>query len=334
MRGLRTALALTATLALAVGAAACGDDEEAGPAGGSSLSDQKTSITIGLASHVGTYTPLYLAVDEGYFEQEGLDVELVAFQGGSDVLKATIGGSVDIAVSAPSEMIGGVQQGQPLKAFWGGFNQLSFEWWASPSIKSVADAKGKTWGVSRIGSSTDFLTRFLLTQEGLDPDRDARIIGVGPPAGAEAAMKADKIQVAIAPQPSTFVYEEEGFSKIAELADHFSQYPMHVSYSTEEFQRDNPQVVEAYLRALVRGMKLAKSDRAAAEAAMAKYVKVPEKYLAKTYDAYAPGWDETGAIPNEKDMDTWWEIGIENKQFKEKLPEDAWLNRTWLDGGV
>ena len=195
----------------------------------------------------------------------------------------------------------------------------------------MQNAKGKKWGVTRVGSSTDFLTRYLMTKDGLDPEKDATIVGVGPAAGAQAAIKANQIQVASASQPSNFFYEDEGYAKIGDQADFSKSYPTHVSYSREEFLKENPKAVQAYVRAVARGTALAKSDRAAAEATMAKYPKVPEKYLARSYDQNLPGWAVDGALPGKADMDVFWDIGVQNKQWPKPLEESQWLDRTWLD---
>ncbi len=328
---LRALLALMAVLALAAGLAACGDDESGSASGGGGGGEKDMSITVGLPVHDASYAPVYLAMDKGYFKEEGLDVKLVAFQSGSDLGKAVIGGSVEIANSAMSEMVLGINQGQKLKAFWGGMNMLSFSWWGRPPIKTVDDAKGKKWGVTRVGSSTDFLTRYLMTKHGMDPEKDASIVGVGPAAGAQAAMEANQIQVATASQPSNFFYEDEGFAKIGDQAEFSKQYPTHVSYGREELLKENPDAVEAYVRAVARGTQLAIDDRAAAEATMAKYPKVPEKYLARSYDSNKPGWAVDGALPDKQSMDVFWDIGVQNKQWPKPLEESQWLDRTWLD---
>jgi NitT/TauT family transport system substrate-binding protein len=330
---LKAVAALAAAAALAVGATACGGDDsgsaKAGGGGGGGKHDM--SITVGLPVQDSSYAPLYLAVDKGFFKDEGLDVKLVAFQSGSDLGKAVIGGSVQIANSAMSEMVLGINQRQPLKAFWGGMNMLSFSWWARPPIKNIQQAKGKKWGVTRVGSSTDFLTRYLLTKNGLNPEKDVTIVGVGPAAGAQAAIKANKIQVATASQPSNFFYQDEGYAKIGDQSDFSDQYPTHVSYGREQWLKDNPDAVKAYLRAVVRGTQLALSDPAAAKATMAKYPKVPAKYLDRTYDYNKPGWAVDGALPDKKSMEVFWDIGVQNKQWPKPLPESQWLDRTWLD---
>src|SRR5271157_5900686 len=104
---------------------------------------EKPVINMGLVSTTATYLPLYLAVDKGMFAKEGLQVNLLSFRGGSDLIKALVAGSIDVGVVSLWEVSGAITAGQPLKAFYGGFNVPAFDWYAVPSIKTLADAKGK-----------------------------------------------------------------------------------------------------------------------------------------------------------------------------------------------
>ncbi|MGD1098537.1 MAG: ABC transporter substrate-binding protein, partial [Bryobacteraceae bacterium] len=158
---------------------------------------EKPVLNIGLISTTATYLPLYLAVDKGMFAKEGLQVNLLSFRGGSDLIKALVAGSVDVGVVSLWEVSGAISAGQPLKAFYGGFNVPAFDWYAVPSIKTIADAKGKRIGVTQYGSSTDFLTRYALLSNGIDPVKDVQIIQGGDSPTRLAAMLANQIDVNI-----------------------------------------------------------------------------------------------------------------------------------------
>src|SRR5262245_16667932 len=105
---------LAATAAAAVGVAACGSSSES--SGGASNASGGT-ITVGIPTDDASYAPLYLAEDRDLFAKYHVKVKPVVFKSGSDLAKAVAGGSVDVAVSAVSEMLLAVQQRQPLKAF-------------------------------------------------------------------------------------------------------------------------------------------------------------------------------------------------------------------------
>src|SRR5579864_2514911 len=170
---------------------------------------EKTHLNVGLVSTTATYLPLYVAVDEGLFAKEGLQVDLLNFRGGSDLIKALVAGSIDVGVVSLAEVTAGIDAGQPLKAFYGGFNVPAFSWYAIPSIKSIADAKGRRFGVTQYGSSTDFLTRYALVSNGLDPARDVQIVQGGDSPTRLAAMKAGQLDVNVLAAPDTFIAADQ-----------------------------------------------------------------------------------------------------------------------------
>src|ERR1700732_5094310 len=132
------------TVALLTG---CGGTQTHAKSTGPAL--EKPHITAGLAVPGATYLPLYVAVDAGIYEKEGLKVDLLEFRGGSELIKAVVSGAVDIGVVALAEITAGIDAGQPLKAFYAGFNMPDFEWYAVPTVKSFADAKGKRIGITQ-----------------------------------------------------------------------------------------------------------------------------------------------------------------------------------------
>ena len=79
------------------------------------------------------------------FAGQGLQVDLLEFRGGSDVIKALVAGSIDVGVVGLAEVTAGIDAGQPLKAFYGGFNVPDFDWYAAASVKSLA-RKGSVSG--------------------------------------------------------------------------------------------------------------------------------------------------------------------------------------------
>src|SRR5215471_7771400 len=79
---------------------------------------EKKQITIGLSVTTATYLPLYLADEAGFFKDEGVDVNIVAFKGGTDLVRGMVAGAVDIGVGALSEALVGVSTGQGIKVFY------------------------------------------------------------------------------------------------------------------------------------------------------------------------------------------------------------------------
>ncbi|WP_370885905.1 isocitrate/isopropylmalate family dehydrogenase [Caballeronia sp. RCC_10] len=138
-----------------------------------------------------TYLPMLVAKQRGYFKDEGLDVTIAAFSGGSKTLEALLGGGSDMVAGAYSNTITMATKGQHLVVVAA---QVICPGWIfgvsqkrGSDVKSPKDLKGLRIGVSAPGSSTHIAVNYILHKAGLQPS-DVSIIGVGQAAGAVAAV--------------------------------------------------------------------------------------------------------------------------------------------------
>ena len=112
------------------------------------------------------YLPLTIAEQLGYFKAEGLDLKIVNFAGGSQALRALVGGSPDVVSGAFEHTVNMQEKGQRLRAFvlQGRAPQivLGINPRTMPGFKSLADLKGKKIGVTAPGSSTNVMANLSL----------------------------------------------------------------------------------------------------------------------------------------------------------------------------
>jgi NitT/TauT family transport system substrate-binding protein len=327
----RTVVATTAAATAALAISACGSSSDGSSSASGSSGKGNATITVGIPTDDASYAPLYLAEDKGLFAKYHVTVKPVVFKGGAELAKAVAGGSVDIAVSALSEMLLATQQHQPLKAFYGGYDQTSFAWFAQKGITTVDAAKGKKWGVTKIGSSTDFLTRYLFSQHGIDPETGATIVGVGGSAAQLASLKAKQIDATSASNLTAYQLEAAGYPMIAKQSDFAKEYPNHVAYAKTDFLNGSHAAAQHFLQGMVDGMNQAKADPAAAENALVKHMHVSMALAKRAYDDNLSGWHPDGRLPSEADMNVFWKIGTLNGQWPKAIPESQWLDRSFMD---
>jgi NitT/TauT family transport system substrate-binding protein len=299
---------LTLGLCLARLAAACGGGTAKAPAPVPGI--EQPHLKVAIISVTATYVPLYLAVDDGLFAKEGLQVELLAFRGGSDLIKAVVSGSADVGVVSLAEVTSAIAAGQPMKAFYGGFNVPAFDWYAVPSIHSIAEAKGKRFGVTQYGSSTDFLTRYALASKGLDPARDVQIVQGGDSPTRLAAMQAGQIDVNIFAPPDTFVAAERGYTRIL---------------------RQKDLTLKALLRGFVLGLREAKRDKPRAIEALVKRIQMDPKYAGPTFDDLIGYLYEDGRLPSEQGLDLFFEMGMKAGRFTSRWPREQYWTPVFAD---
>jgi NitT/TauT family transport system substrate-binding protein len=231
------------------------------------------------------YLPLTIAEQLGYFKAEGLDVSIVDFAGGSQALRALVGGSADVVSGAFEHTVNMQTKGQKLRAvvLMGRAPQivLGVNPKTMPNFKTVADLKGKKIGVTAPGSSTNVMVNFILAKAGLKP-ADVSIIGVGASQGAVAAMRAGQLDAISNLDPVITLLQRSGDLKIvsdtrivAEAEKVFGgPMPAGCFYAPQTFIDKHPNTTQALANALVRANKWI---QAAGPADIIKAV--PESYL-------------------------------------------------------
>src|SRR5215471_19937369 len=169
-------------------------------AAGAQSTPEKRKINVATASLGLPYLPLIIAQQRKYFADEGLEVEIAAFAGGSKALQSLMGGSSDVASGAYSNTLTMAAKKQKLKNFVVQVRYPALTIAVSKRVadryKSPADLKGMKIGVSAPGSSTHMIVNHLLSKGGLSSG-DVSIIGVGTSAAAVAAIEKGEIDAII-----------------------------------------------------------------------------------------------------------------------------------------
>lgn len=229
------------------------------------LEKPKVTIAVG-GKNLFYYLPLTIAEQMGYFKEEGLDVSIVDFAGGSRALQAVVGGSADVVSGAFEHTINMQFKGQPMRAFvlQGAAPQivLGINPKTMSGFKSVADLKGKKIGVTAPGSSTNVLANFVLAKAGLKPS-DVSIVGVGASNGAVAAMRSGQIDAISNLDPVITLLQRSGdlriitdTRKLAEAEQVFGgPMPAGCLYAPTSFTDRNPNTAQALTNAMVRANK-------------------------------------------------------------------------------
>lgn len=258
------------------------------------------------------YLPLTLAERLGYFKEEGLDVTVNDFGGGSKALQALIGGSVDAVTGAYEHTMRMQQKGQNITAVieLGRFPGivLAVSKANADKVKSVADLKGMKIGVTAPGSSTHLTTVYEMVKAGLSPD-DAAFIGVGGGASAVAAVEKGNVDAISHLDPVISKLEADNAIKI--LVDTRTEAgtravfggtnPAAVLYLKADFIKANPNTVQALTNAFYKTLKWI--EKATPEQIAAA---VPEDYwlgdkalYLRAAKASMPTYSQTGLIPEE-----------------------------------
>ena len=138
---------------------------------------ERAKLTLGYSSTGPTGVGLWVAKDIGAFDKYGVEPNLVFISSGPVMVPALIGGDVQAAVAGANAVIAAVLGGAPIVAVASLANRPYLRLWVHPEINRVEELRGKTFGVSRFGSTTDNLTRILLRRVGLENAVNVRQLG-------------------------------------------------------------------------------------------------------------------------------------------------------------
>jgi len=233
---------------------------------GFAMAQTKVTLAIGGAACL-CYLPTMLAQELGEYKKAGVDVELVQFKGGSEALRAVMGGSADVVSGYFDHTVNLAAKNQMLQSFVVYDRYPGFALVVSPKhtdkINSIKDLANKKVGVSAAGSSTDFFLKYILRKNGVDPNSVA-VIGVGLGATAVASMEQGEIEAAIMLDPAiTLLQGNHKGLKI--LSDTRSQkdtldvfggeYPGGALYTRADWIAKNEKAVQGMATAIIATLK-------------------------------------------------------------------------------
>ncbi|GAB3623874.1 ABC transporter substrate-binding protein [Mariniluteicoccus endophyticus] len=293
---------LSLSVAAIAGAAltACGTPASAPPGQGGSNgsgSGGGSKVVIGVGGQtLLTYLPTTLAQQLGFYKEAGLDVELQDLQGGSKALTAMMGGSTQVTSGYYEHTIQMQAKNQQIKAFVDMGRSSGVALVVAPknkdTIKSIADLKGKTVGVTAPGSSTDMYLKYALTKQGLSKDA-ASVAAVGAGSGAVAAVQNNQVDAAVMLEPDITVLNKRIGSDLPVIGDLRSldqvkatygadAWPSSCLYAKSDWLEKNPETAKKLAQAIAKTLQWIQTHSAQEIAD-----KMPEAYAGGDKAQYA-----------------------------------------------
>jgi NitT/TauT family transport system substrate-binding protein len=265
--------------------------------------------------------------DAGFYKEEGMDVDTIYIASSPIAAKATLAGETVISAQNSQVIADSGLQGADLVAIGATVNIVPFYVMAAPEIRSIADLKGKTVGVSRFGAATDFGMRMFLAKYGLAAHRDVAFIQIG--GMPEIATALSKKIIAAAPMsyPMVYVAEQGGAKILANLAKDEIPFVHLTLTTTKRFLKEKRPLVKAFLRAYGKAVHFLYNRPAESLAIFAKYTKIKDQKMLEGSLKY--GYEFMEKVPFVKRAGfqvTLDEIARTNPKAKQAKPEQFFDN--------
>ena len=233
-------------------------------------------ITIGYSSISPASSSAWFAYEGGFFRKYGLDAQLIFIESGSRMVQTLISGDVVAAQVAGAPVIQSNLQGSGVVIIAGLLNTMDYKFVVARDITRPDQLKGKTVAVSRVGSSSDFATRYTLEKYGLVPDKDVAILQIGSQPARFSALESGRIHGVMIAIPLTARAAKLGLNILADLQMLGLEY-QHTSLAVSQTMiKTQPDLVRNVLKSFVEGIHYAKTHRKEALAILAKYLKTDD----------------------------------------------------------
>jgi NitT/TauT family transport system substrate-binding protein len=256
------------------------------PASAQAQDVERSKVTLAVGGRVALYyLPLNIADINGYFKEEGINVEIVDFQGGSRSVQAVVGGSADILAAAFEHSVTMQASGQPLTSFAQMGRYPGFVLSVTPQIaekwQGMSSLRGQAVGVTAPGSSTNKMVDLLMLGDDLSPS-DVSIVGIGAGPSVLAAFQNGSVVATVQADPATTLLERAGLSvpvidtRNLEGTEKVYGGPMPAAamMAKTDFVEKNPKTVQALANAVVKALEFI--DKSSPEEIVAV---LPPEYL-------------------------------------------------------
>lgn len=268
----------------------------------SSDSAAQEKLTVSYSSVDAPSANWYIAQEKNLYKKYALDVESIFIPASSTNVAVLVAGQLKFGNGTGGTIASAAVGGANLVAVACFMNTLPYELIVQESIKTPQQLKGKSLGISRIGSSSDVIARVFLRNMGLEPDKDVPIIQVG--GGGERAAAFRTGRIAAFPAPPGVLHLTKGMAQrvLISTADFEKPYPFPYicGTTTKAYLASNRPTVKRLVMALTEGVQFFKTRKEESKKILAKYSRQDnEAYLEAAYEINAKLFDRVPYVGRE-----------------------------------
>lgn len=259
------------------------------------------TIKLGLPSSNSSYLPLFVADKKGFFQDRNLTVTLKKVQGGVIALRGLQTNDFQVISSLPESVITGVAQGADVKMIGTLDNQSMYSIYTTKDINSPEDLKGEVVATNRTGNGTDIQLRWWLEKNGLDPDKDVRIIEAGENSTRLQSLMTGQAKLTILSQPTDLKADTSGMKKLAVMRDELKTYNHNMLMANGDFLKNQPEAAKAFVEAVGEATEYAKKPENREEMVMLimDELQMEKQDAEKSFDFVLPALADKAEINRE-----------------------------------
>jgi NitT/TauT family transport system substrate-binding protein len=266
-------------------------------AGAQSSRDERY-VLIGTTSKTVGYMAPWVAKVKGFFQAEGVRVDIPILRSATTGVQALVAGSTQFDSTTADAMITAVDKGQELELIGGMINGATYRLVATKKFQSFKDLKGAIIGVSSLTSGSTVLLRLMLEKNGIHYPRDFTLLSVGGTPERLAALESGRLDATLLAAPLSYKAVDMGYTKIGDVYEYVNHYQLSGVAVAKRWARDNQDTVKRVLRGLIRGFQWLHQNKEEAIAFISSELKLERRYAAAGWEEYvrSNAWPPKGDI--------------------------------------
>jgi ABC-type nitrate/sulfonate/bicarbonate transport system substrate-binding protein len=281
-------------------------------------------IIFGWSAISGAQAVPWITKEAGLFDKHGLDATLLYLDGGSKAIQTLLSGEVPVVLGAGNSAVAARVRGGEVVLIAGIVNSLAYSLIVNAEIKKPEELRGKKLAVSRYGSNSDYATRKILVKWGLRPDKDVAIIQI--PGGQPtrlAAVQSGQVAGLVAQPPVTNLARKLRLNILAEPQDFGGEYTNTPVASTRSVVKERKEMLRKFMRALVEGIYVYKTQRDFSKRVIAKYMRINDAdAIEESYQFFSRLVPAKPYVPVNAIKEVLLELGEKNPKVAALKPED------------
>ncbi len=249
------------------------------------------TVTAALTSKAFQYVPLVIAQERGYMREEGLELKLTFMQNAAG-LQALIANAVQFSGSGSSALVAISKGNAPLRTVLA-FNDQVLQWIvARPNIKTLRDLSGKKVATTGVASIAAFMFRNILTKNNIPKD----IVLIDPgPVNRLPSLLSGAVDAAIVSPEERYAALDQGMRDLVfigkEVKNSWGTFA-----TSERFMKEQPKQLAGFVRAVVKGLRVARTERDNTIAAIAKFSELDKTLSTRMYDDLVGTFTKNGYV--------------------------------------
>jgi ABC-type nitrate/sulfonate/bicarbonate transport system substrate-binding protein len=271
-------------------------------------------ITLSYSAVSMTWFPVKVAVNKGFFRNEGLEPQLIQMNGNVATV-ALANGHIDFSLNI-SPVLNGAMQGLGLKVVTALNTRPLFSLVVRPEIQSPADLKGKLFAVSSFGNTQAILTEKHLQHLGLKKG-EYQLLAMGATPARIAAIEKNIVQGSLMPLPANVQMENRGYRILGNTAEIITHPIAGIGAHEDKIKKD-PDLIKRTIRAALKSLQLLHANPKETTKIVMDWTRASEKDALRALELAKPGFSKNGLVTDD-DLSIEWGF-IQQQTRKTNVP--------------